>query len=291
MARRIFYSWQATLPNATNRGFIETALERAVRELQRDDELNLEAVIDRDTAGVPGAPDIASTIFAKIDDADAVVADVSFTICDGERRSPNPNVLVEAGYALRALGPDRVLLVVNEAFGPVEALPFDLKMRRALTYEVAEGAGDKAAQRADLAGKLQRGLAAVLSAPRVEPVPDVRVTLSPAFVGGHPEPVISISVSNHSDQDVFFGAFAFRFELTNNETLVLTHDILGAKLRDQVLRPGQTYGLLATKDQFGQTPIGRVIGMFGTDQIGRTFRADPGKTKEVVAAVLNYVER
>ncbi len=36
MARKIFYSWQATLPNATNRGFILTALEAACEVLEQD---------------------------------------------------------------------------------------------------------------------------------------------------------------------------------------------------------------------------------------------------------------
>jgi len=30
----IFYSWQSDLPNATNRGFIQEALERAARNIR-----------------------------------------------------------------------------------------------------------------------------------------------------------------------------------------------------------------------------------------------------------------
>jgi hypothetical protein len=41
------------------------------------------------------------------------------------RRTPNPNVLVELGYALKALGDERVIVVVNTAFGKEELLPFD----------------------------------------------------------------------------------------------------------------------------------------------------------------------
>jgi hypothetical protein len=68
--RIIFYSWQAWLPNGTNRGFIQKALEDAVKTLDADDSLQVEPVIDRDTAGVSGSPDIGKTILSKIDVAD-----------------------------------------------------------------------------------------------------------------------------------------------------------------------------------------------------------------------------
>ena len=58
MPHNIFYSWQSDLPNATNRGLIQSALEGAVADLLKDVELNIEARVDRDTADVPGAPDI-----------------------------------------------------------------------------------------------------------------------------------------------------------------------------------------------------------------------------------------
>ena len=59
----IFYSWQSDLPNATNRGFIEDCLSRAIKDVKADEELELDPCLDRDTAGVPGSPDIANTIF------------------------------------------------------------------------------------------------------------------------------------------------------------------------------------------------------------------------------------
>ena len=45
----VFYSWQSDLPNKTNRGLIEEALEAAVEGLKQDDEVLVEAAIDRDT--------------------------------------------------------------------------------------------------------------------------------------------------------------------------------------------------------------------------------------------------
>jgi hypothetical protein len=61
----IFYSWQSDLPNPTNRGFIQTALEDAIRALQIDDTVALEPVLDRDTQGQSGSPNIAETILGK----------------------------------------------------------------------------------------------------------------------------------------------------------------------------------------------------------------------------------
>ena len=51
---------------------------------------------------------------------------------------PNPNVLVELGYAAARLGLDRLVLVMNTAFGSPEELPFDLKNRRfPLTFKLS----------------------------------------------------------------------------------------------------------------------------------------------------------
>lgn len=70
MRRILFYSWQSDLPNSTNRGFIQRALEDAAVKIAADDTVAVEPVVDRDTQGVPGSPDIAATIFGKIAGAD-----------------------------------------------------------------------------------------------------------------------------------------------------------------------------------------------------------------------------
>ena len=90
MKKIVFYSWQSDLPNSTNRGFIQTALENAAAAITADDTVAVEPVVDRDTQGVPGSPDIASTIFSKITASDVFVADVSITCGDPNRPAPNP---------------------------------------------------------------------------------------------------------------------------------------------------------------------------------------------------------
>jgi hypothetical protein len=159
----VFYSWQSDLPNATNRSFIERALEIATKSIRDDESIRIEPVIDRDTIGVPGAPDIAETILRKIEQSQVCVCDVSITNeSDPSRPTPNPNVLIELGYALKALGPSRIILVMNTAFGKPELLPFDLQMKRVVTYNAPEEASERATERRKLGSILERGLRSIL---------------------------------------------------------------------------------------------------------------------------------
>jgi hypothetical protein len=148
---KIFYSWQSDLPNATNRGFIEKALENAAKSIRNDDSIKVEPVIDRDTKDVPGAPDIAHTIFDKIEQAQVFVCDVSIINQNPvSRPTPNPNVLIELGYAIKALGWQKIILVMNTAFGKPEELPFDLRMRRAIAYHMPKEAEERTTERKKL---------------------------------------------------------------------------------------------------------------------------------------------
>lgn len=157
-ASTVFYSWQTDLPNATNRSFIEKALEAAARKIRDDDSIKVEPVVDRDTAGVPGAPDIAETIFAKIRQAQVVVCDVSIINQGGPRATPNPNVLIELGYAIKASGLEQIIMVMNVAYGRPELLPFDLRMKRVITYHMPEDIEDRATERKKLEAAFEQGL-------------------------------------------------------------------------------------------------------------------------------------
>jgi hypothetical protein len=160
----VFYSWQKELPNNTNRSFIEKSLGDAVKEIRNDDSISVEPRVDADTQGIPGSPDIGSAIFEKIKAASVFVADVSLitrAINDqGEaaRQTPNPNVLIELGFAAAVLGWNRILMVMNTHFGPVEQLPFDLRKKRTLTYDVAPDADLKAPIRKQLEDRFESEL-------------------------------------------------------------------------------------------------------------------------------------
>jgi hypothetical protein len=143
---KIFWSWQSDTPAAEGRNFVKTSLSAALAQLA--DELEWteaeRAELDHDTKDVPGLAPIADTIFDKIDNAAIFVADVTSTGAtpDGKKKTPNPNVLIELGYALKSLGPQRVVLVANGAGGfRPEDLPFDLRHRRGpITYDLKLGA-------------------------------------------------------------------------------------------------------------------------------------------------------
>jgi hypothetical protein len=142
MAETIFFSWQSDTPNNIGRSLVEKALEGAIGRLQADlaveePDRERDIKVDKDREGVPGSPPLVDTIFGKIDQATAVVVDVTFS---GRRPKsggiPNPNVLIEYGWALKSRGYNRVIAVMNTAYGdPADVeLPFDM---RHLAYPVA----------------------------------------------------------------------------------------------------------------------------------------------------------
>ncbi len=152
---RIFYSWQATLPNRTNRSFIKTSIERALKELNK--EFSLETSLDSDTTNVAGSPDIINTILEKIDNSDVFIADVS--IVNGS--IPNPNVMFELGYAMKALGGGKIIMIFNEAYGSTRDLPFDLGFKRQMLYNVTDNSEDISEKRIELGKRLANAIAEI----------------------------------------------------------------------------------------------------------------------------------
>lgn len=163
MKKIVFYSWQSDLPNPCNRGFIQKALEDAAVAITDDNAVAIEPVVDRDTQGVAGAPDIAATIFAKITSADVFIADVSIISRQKNKRpTPNPNVLIELGYALKAIGHERIILVFNTAYGEIAELPFDLRTRRLMIYNMPETTQERASERTSLQAKFDSAIRSAL---------------------------------------------------------------------------------------------------------------------------------
>lgn len=163
--RTVFFSWQSDIRAAATRSLIQDALEKAAHEIRADDTIEVDPVIDRDTADVPGSPDIGRTIFEKIDRCAVFVADVTIITGDAPRPSPNPNVLIELGYAYKSRGDQRVILVQNVAFGGPEKLPFDLRQKRVLKFDSPLDAVGRADTRRDLQNSMRAALAAVLRHP------------------------------------------------------------------------------------------------------------------------------
>lgn len=220
----VFYSWQSDLLNATNRGFIEKALENAAKTIRADDSLKVEPVVDRDTQGVPGSPDIGKAILEKIDQAHAFVADVTIINPGAARPSPNPNVLIELGYAMKGLGPDKYLLVMNTAHGSPEQLPFDLRMKRVITYHMPEETTDRSPGRKVLQAKLEealRGVIAICEAhPAVPAVLSIADQLKSAIENDKPNQ--SYLARKYMDE-------------TTNRIVSLAPDFSGNEERDELL--------------------------------------------------------
>ena len=151
---RIFYAWQSDRPAKLCRSLIRSALDDAKKQIQGDlaidDAPDIE--IDQDTQGSPGSPPVAETILQKIRESDVFVADLTFSgkrVGRQESPVPNSNVLIEYGYALHALGHERIVAVFNEEFGDCKDLPFDVSHRRwPNTYRTSGAGSDERAQAA-----------------------------------------------------------------------------------------------------------------------------------------------
>jgi hypothetical protein len=136
MPHKFFYSWQSERPTSICRTFIRTGLDNVSTTLNQSG-IDERVEIDSDTQGVPGTPEIFSTILAKIEAAAVFIADL--TICaetagEGNKRLyPNSNVMFEYGYALRAKTRGRLICVMNTFYGGSDPtqLPFDLRHARA----------------------------------------------------------------------------------------------------------------------------------------------------------------
>lgn len=118
------------MQEALKRLHSDAMLENALRDATVE--------LDKDTKGVAGSPPIAQTILKKIEECAIFVADLTFVgeslkqlndPSDKSRLFPNPNVLIEHGFALKCHGHGALVGIMNTAFGKpdAESLPFDLR--------------------------------------------------------------------------------------------------------------------------------------------------------------------
>lgn len=170
---RIFYSWQSDLDAKSNRNAIEDSLKETQKLLEKD---SISVDIDQATRGEVGTPDIVETILKKITQSDIFVCDVTYinhdcTCLRGDsalRKTPNPNVLFELGYALRILGWERVLIILNTNYGKIDDLPFDLDKRRVLSYRCNGENRKEAIQK--LAADLKSRIKAIIEKNPTKPI-------------------------------------------------------------------------------------------------------------------------
>jgi hypothetical protein len=199
---KVFYSWQSDLPSPTNRTLILNAIQKACAAIKSEGGIAVEPVVDRDTLGLSGAPDISDAILSKIREADAFVADVSLINLVSQeqvnsnprsilgfghglqqRPTPNPNVLIELGYALAHLGNEATVLVVNTHYGPIEQLPFDLRSLRTLTYEASPQQADRTNTKKELTADLTNAIKRIAGVVRADPVHSIAYPLTKTVAG------------------------------------------------------------------------------------------------------------
>ena len=133
----IFYSWQADAPARSNRNLIREAILSAISDPSLVvDSPRFESGMEQ----TAGTPEVATIMFEKILACSIFVGDVTLvgsikTDVGGEeqvKKTPNPNVSLEMGFAAATIGWDRIICVMNEAacFGTREEQAFDVRNRR-----------------------------------------------------------------------------------------------------------------------------------------------------------------
>lgn len=227
--------------------------------------------VESDTQGVAGAPDIAATIFAKIDRSDIFVADVSIIgTLAADRPSPNPNVLIELGYAKRALGLDRVILVCNTHFGAVDDMPFDIRGKRAMTYVSAPDDESRAEARANLRGQLAGAIRTALDAAAPASV-GVRVEVNRGYLLEKRERAVRVEVINDGDRSVFLSGISF--EVEGGGGLWFRTDEMGSFNAEKEIRPGDAQIANLSEAKLLAAADGReILAAIATDKTGRKYR-------------------
>jgi hypothetical protein len=155
----IFYSWQSDSPADCNRAFIRQALDNAVGLPSSGVTVEDSPRVESGMEGIAGTPEVATIMFARIKQSAIFIGDMTLVGSvkkegsDEMKRVPNPNVLLETGYAAGTIGWGRIICVMNEHFGKRTELPFDVRNRRfPINYTLSPG--DRASM-----GKVAKDLA------------------------------------------------------------------------------------------------------------------------------------
>lgn len=284
---KVFWSWQADTPGKTGRHFVRAALADAIEVLKQPEEIEEPAErearealhLDHDRKGVPGSPDLAPTIFRKIDQSAVFVADVTLVariqgkrVAGGDsatKRLINSNVAIEYGYALHALGDPSILTVQNVHYGDRQELPFDLKHKAGpiqfrLTPDTTKS--QIAAERAKLRGEFVNALRPYMSSGLTTTEPpgkfeEIRSTTSMAFFWDPSEVIASRVVpGRRGDEDATIEyrfneprAFYLRLIPTVSRTKALRVTTLVEVVQRQRLQvlTRTAYGATAGQNRFG----------------------------------------
>lgn len=135
----LFFSWQSD-DNKTKK-ILSDAISKAVKDIRVYHNYNI--TLEESTSNTPGSPQIVQTILDKIDSCDIFLADIT-PVCNyskqlGNNQSitkqvPNPNVLMELGYALSAVGMHYTICAAHQGEWNSNDLPFDINHNRIYSF-------------------------------------------------------------------------------------------------------------------------------------------------------------
>ncbi|CAL2083174.1 conserved hypothetical protein [Tenacibaculum dicentrarchi] len=160
----IFYSWQSDCPSDTNQKAISICIEEAKLKIKKDNN-EIDISIDEAIRNKSGSPEIPKTIIEKIEKSDIFICDLTTinSSCNcNNRKSPNPNVVFELGYAVSMLGWERIIMVFNKKYGNFkDELPFDLEKRRVSEFKI-DDKNDKSGK-GNLTSILKTGIESIIN--------------------------------------------------------------------------------------------------------------------------------
>jgi hypothetical protein len=250
---KVFWSWQADTPGKTGRHFVRDALSEAIDALNADKDIiepsereGRDALeLDHDRQGVSGSPDLAATIFRKIDETAVFIADVTAVGTTGAaKKLINSNVAIEYGHAHHSIGDTSILMVQNTHYGNRDDLPFDLRHKAGpIQYMLAPNASkaEIAAEQVKLKGAFIVALRPFLKSKPVAQRPlhqEVPSTyIKAAFAQPH-EVIARIGTGTNDEIEYRFGeprAFYLRLIPYYARTTLLSHADLGDLARNRAI--------------------------------------------------------
>lgn len=135
----IFYSWQNDTDG--DRQYVRNVLQNSVDALMK--ELEVDIQIDSDSRDEDGERSIDVAILNKIANCDFFVCDVTpvgklHPSAEIYKELPNPNVMLELGFAIGNIGWERCILVWNTKIGAQQNAPFDIRNHITTGYEFSK---------------------------------------------------------------------------------------------------------------------------------------------------------
>lgn len=122
---KLFFSWQSDIKR--NHENIRDALVMACDTIKKEGEFNIKYT--ESTWERSGSPIIEKIVMEKAKDCDIFVADLTPIATTTQKSLPNPNVMLELGFAKSSLVDDAILLLYTGCI-KTETMPFDINHQR-----------------------------------------------------------------------------------------------------------------------------------------------------------------